>query len=194
LFAQDTQWDDFLVKWGNNTPDTSKPPSVPQLVYPAHQQTGLGTSVTFAWEKCIDPEGSTVAYDVYLTGGAFTGVDPIKVVSLRRSDFYAGIPLNGTAGYPGLAYMLVALLTVSMAWGLKRRRFMGTWLLIFLAAGILFVSCNNSSSYSSPADQITLQSPVLSPGTIYSWRVVARDSGGSSSTSTTRTFTTAPAK
>ncbi len=164
----------------------NKPPSIPELVYPANGQTGLPTTLIFEWEQSTDPDGDTLSYKFnYCEDQSFTGCDPIVIASLKNNDTnYAGV------GYGGGLFLL-GIVTIGSIKG--RRKIL---VLIFFVTGTLLVSCGGGGGGNSgspppppPTNNITYTVSGLNPNTTYYWKVIA-DDGQDTSESAMRGFTT----
>ncbi len=166
---------------------TNNPPSAPTLVFPANGQTGLGTTVSFRWEKSTDPDGDTVTYHLYTcTNQTFTGCTPVDVASSGASQIYfAGLGMYG------------GLMMIGMVFAGNRKVRKGLLLLtliVLLTTGLTLASCGGgggggSTSTPPDANEISYGVSNLSSGTVY-WKVVADDSKGGTTESLVWSFST----
>ncbi len=171
---------------GNN------PPSQPVLVTPSPGQTGVPTTMTFVWNKAVDPDGDALTYhfnnctDLAMT----TGCTPADVTAAAPSRlFFAGL------GSFGAGIILIGFVAGS---GLKRSRMTMFLITFLLLSGTLFMSCHKSSSEDitptapgTAAGQISNIVKNLTPNTTYYWKVGADDGKGGLASSEVRSYTTA---
>jgi CSLREA domain-containing protein len=170
---------------GNN------PPSQPVLVTPAPGQTGVPTTMTFVWNKSVDPDGDVVTYHFNncTNQTMTTGCTPADVTAAAPSGlFFAGL------GSFGAGIILIGFVAGS---GLKRSRMTMFLITFLLLSGTLFMSCHKSSSEDitlppPPAEQISNIVKNLTPNTTYYWKVVADDGKGGLTPSAVSSYTTAP--
>ncbi len=169
----------------------NNPPSFPKLVYPANGQQGLGTAITFKWEKCTDPDQHSMSYKLYYSkDSTFIASSPIQVVSLTKSKtFFAW---NST----GLIFFGIALVG-----GIKGRMKL-LFLLIMTALTIaLLISCGSGggggggdssppTSTPQPSNEMTQGVSELNSGSTYYWKVVVDDGNGGVTESTVQSFKT----
>jgi hypothetical protein len=170
---------------GNN------PPSVVALVFPADGQAGVGTPVTFRWEKSVDPDGDAVSYQLYTcTDQTFAGCDPTTVASLPRANHLAGL-----GGY-GAGLLFFGFI---FAGGTKGGKKILLLLALVIVTGTLVVSCGGGgggggesapSAGPAPVVESSSQPQALAAGTTYYWKVVAVDSKGSATSSDVWRFVT----
>ena len=63
---------------------SNQPPSIPDLIYPAINQTNITTRLpTFRWNASTDPENNSVIYDINITGGC----GPIFVTNISVNNY-----------------------------------------------------------------------------------------------------------
>lgn len=165
------------------------PPSAPILSSPANGLTGAGATMTFTWEKSVDPDGDAVTYHFYnCTSQDFTGCAASDVTAGASKLAYAGM---GSFGAGIIVFGFV------MGGGLKRSRKTVLGVAAIALSGMILVSCSGGSSSSAPptttpgsSNQISHTVTGLAPSTTYFWKVVADDGKGGLSSSETRSFTT----
>ncbi len=171
------------------------PPSPPELVFPADGQTGLGTTVTFGWNKSEDSNADTITYSLTVCeDSSFTGCSPEDVAKVvGKSTYYAGLSLVG---------LIVGMVMIG---GVKGRRKIGLFIAGIIITASFVTSCDgggggggktplvNVPPLIEPLDaDMTLLISDLKPGTTYHWKVTADDDKGGITDSETRSFTTAP--
>jgi hypothetical protein len=151
------------------------PPVAPQPLTPASGET-VGTTVTFSWLPATDAEGDAVAqFLVYSPHADFSFATTRQVATVPAALLGAG----------GL--LLGALLA-----GLARRRDLAIGLILVMLI-MAIAACGGGGSggdddtTTSAAAQSTSVSGLVS-GTTYYWKMVARDSYGAETQSTTRTI------
>lgn len=169
---------------------TNNPPSIPELVFPANGQTGLGPDVTLGWNNTTDPDGDSVNYNVNVCEDAsFAGCDPIDVAKVETK----------AASYVGLGLGMGLILGVVMIGGFRGRRKAGLFIASMMAAGLLLVSCgggggdktpSQNDGGGNPAADLTKTVTGLKPGTTYHWIVIVSDGLGGKTESESRRFTT----
>jgi YVTN family beta-propeller protein len=169
----------------------NNPPSKPELVYPAINQTGLGTEVTFIWKKSTDPDGDAIAYNLYVCEDqSFAGCNPIYIASLYENRYFF-------AGISGLAGLLVVGIMISG--GISKRRKIRFFIAVILVTGVLIVSCGGGDGEAPPddgppqvaEDELSYTMSGLNAGAIYYWKVLAvEDCKGGTTESDTWNFTT----
>jgi hypothetical protein len=184
----------------NNDPDTptitiavsgsgvsaagNNPPSTPVLVSPANGATGLGTTVTFSWNRSTDPDGDAVTHRFFnCPDQTFTaaGCGPVDVAAAPSSGLtFAGL---GSLGAGVIVLGLVA------GTGFRRSRKAMLIVVTLLLMGVSFVACNGDDGGGVPAE-MTHTVTGLTPGTTYFWKVVADDGRGGQTSSEIRSFTT----
>jgi N-acetylneuraminic acid mutarotase len=175
---------------GTGLPSSNNPPSIPKLVYPANGQTGLGTTVTFKWEKCSDPEKDNVTYYLYYSEDPnFIGGTSVQVTSLgNKSVYYAET---------GIGFLLFGIVFAS---GARIRKKLLLMFAMIVISTILFVSCGGGGGGGgggdSPAptpqtsNEIIQNVSGLKPNTTYYWKVKVDDGNGGITESATYNFTT----
>lgn len=170
-------------------PAANNPPSVPQLIYPAESQGGLGSSVEFRWRKCSDPENNPVNYSLFVSENPdFAGDTPILVQSSSFAVYYADTSM-------GIIFFGIAL-----AGGIRKINKASLLMLAVFAALMISFSCGGGggSSGSSggsgdapvPANEVSLEVSGLAAGSVYYWKVVADDGNGGVVQSEKRSFMT----
>lgn len=169
---------------------TNNPPFAPTLVFPANGQSGLGTTVTFRWEKTSDPDGDAVAYKLsYCTDQSFSGCDPADVASLDTLYvYYAGF------GWPGL--LLISMVLAGTVKGRKRSALL--IIVVVIITGGIFASCGGDGGgggwfgVNPPRhpSELSYTAPGLNSGATYYWKVVADDGNGGTSESAVWSFST----
>ncbi len=178
-----------LPEEGNHTP------ARPEAVSPEDGATGLETTVTFQWEGVTDPEGDPVTYEIRYckdSKGTQENCDAVKVEDSTLTTGRADRTLYAGFGATGLL-----LFGVVFAGDARRRRIALLAGVIILTA-MLLLSCGKGtvsdvgSNVSGETDTAILSYTVdgLSPGTTYSWQVVASDDKGAASLSYERSFST----
>jgi hypothetical protein len=172
---------------GTTTGTINTPPTPPDLVFPADAQTGLGTTVTFIWNKSVDP-GEVVKYQlIYSTDQNLANPQTIDVV-----------PTTKTAGlvFAGLGSMGGGILMFGFVAGNGFKRSRNLLLAIpLILMGALFTACGGGGGGGSEAsiptaDQASTTVSGLAANTTYYWKVVASDSKGGQSSSAIRSFKT----
>jgi hypothetical protein len=166
---------------------TNNPPSAPTLVFPANQQAGLGTTVSFRWKKSTDPDGDAVSYHLYtcMDSNLTNCNPPVDVASSGASQIY----LAGFGMYGGL--MMIGMVFAGSRKG--RKGLLLLIVIVLLTTGITLASCGGGSSSTpspSPTNEISYTMTNLSPGTTYYWKVVADDSKGGTTASQVWSFST----
>ncbi len=175
---------------------TNNSPTIPQLVYPAADQSCTRTSETFIWDKSMDPDGDEVTYtleicrDINFTAGCITEANIIA--QTHKQNYYAG---TGT-----WFFMVGIALAGSFA---RRNRMVLLLAIVIITTSFLFIACGSSGggddggSCNLPAipnvDQATQISRAvngLSSNTAYFWKVKAEDGRGGLINSNVRSFTT----
>ena len=125
-------------------------PSAPVLVAPTNGQTGVPMTMTFVWNKSVDPDGDAVTYHFSnCTDSTFAAVDcaPSTVAS-ARGLWFVGLGSFGTG------IILIGFVAKSG----PRRRLMMLVISFLLLSGAFFASCHRSSSETpppAPAEQIS---------------------------------------
>jgi hypothetical protein len=159
-------------------------PRKSHLKYPAHKQEKLDRTVELRWEKCSDPEGDDVRYEVRLS---------------KRPDFATAVPLAqdrssaasggmGTYAGTGLGFLFFGVAFMGTARG---RKGMMVIALMLMLAGTTFVACSSSTRTGQQTEaDVSQQVSGLESGTTYYWKVVATDSQGSVTDSDVSSFTT----
>ena len=178
---------------------SNNPPAIFQLLFPADNQEGVGTTVEFRWGKSADPDGDSLTYDIYvcedgnLTIGCITGAD---IAFLRNKGiYYAGI---GSYGAGMLLSGIVLILGGSARDGKK----------ILMPAAMtaivvtLLISCGGGgggdgsggavtpSNDGGSSNQVVYTVSGLNTGTSYYWKVVAKDGNGGETDSSLLSFDT----
>jgi len=164
---------------------TNNPPSIPNLVFPASGQTGLGTTVTFRWKISQDPDEDTVTYDFYYcTDQSFTGCSSIVVASLSENDLNYEV-----AGAYGGGVLLFGIVLAARVKGKKRIAILITMTIV---TGAMLGSCDRGGdgAPSSSSDEVTHTVSGLETSTTYYWKVVTDDGNGGTRESETRSFNT----
>jgi carbon monoxide dehydrogenase subunit G len=180
---------------------TNNPPSNPHTVFPAHNQKGLGKAVEFKWKKSSDPDADTVVYDLYvcedsaLTIGCQSITHNIAFL-VNDNVYYAGLNNYGTGLFLFIAVSALTGIIISRNRKVLRIiagiLIIGT-LLTACGAGELGVSgglLTNGSTPSSNNDELSYTISGLNSGTIYYWKVVAKDTSGGETESTISSFET----
>jgi hypothetical protein len=178
----------FVAVGSSNTilqsdPLTNNPPSKPELVFPANNQTGLGMTITFIWKKSTDPDGDAIAYNLYVCEDqSFIGCNPIQTTTLYESPYYF-IVFNGSVA--GLFFIGIMISFV------QRKRKIYLILAVLLITGMLIVSCGGGDGGTSVAgDEISHTVSGHKTGTTHYWKVVTDDSDGGTTESDIWNFTT----
>ncbi|MBC7962953.1 MAG: choice-of-anchor D domain-containing protein [Steroidobacteraceae bacterium] len=166
----------------NNTPIN------PVLVSPTNGQTGLGTTMTFVWNKSTDPDGDAVTYQlIYSTDPNFAVAQTVVDVAAAKS---AGLLFAGL-GSMGGGIMLFGFVAGN---GSRRSRTTTLGIIALILVGALLTACIgevNDRSRSTTADQQVSKTVTgLAANTTYYWKVVANDSKGGLTTSATFSFKT----
>ena len=178
---------------------SNNPPSVFQLLFPADNQEGVGTTVEFRWKKSADPDGDTVTYDIYvcedgnLTTGCITGAD----IAFLRNDgiYYAGIGSYG-------AGMLLSGIVLILRGGVRDRKKILMPAAMIAIAVTLLISCGGGgggdgsggavtpSNGGGSSNQVSYTVSGLNTGTSYYWKAVAKDGNGGETDSSLWSFDT----
>jgi hypothetical protein len=156
---------------------TNNPPSAPQLVYPRNGETGLGTTVTFQWNRSTDPDGDNLVYHLYYCEAEdFSGCNPVDIASLQRKSIY------------NISILSAYFIFCGFVAGFMRRKRTGILVVgILIIASIFIVSCGNGGT---PTGDISYKITDLEQSTTYFWKVVADDSKEGTTESETWSFTT----
>ncbi len=166
----------------------NNPPSIPTLIYPADGQQGLGTSLTFRWEKSTDPDQHAMTYKLYYSEDAnFIGSSPIQVVSLNKSKtFFAW---NGIG---------LSLFGIALVGGIKGRKKLLILLTVTALIAVLGTSCgsgggggggdSNPPPDPQPSSEMTQGVSGLNSGATYYWKVVVDDGNGGVTESDVQSF------
>lgn len=158
----------FATGTGRIAPGNT-PPDVPVLIHPLPDQDNLRRSVTFRWERCVDPHCDPVGYWV------FYSEDP---------GFAEVLPARLEPGRTRLAAFGIGTLVVAAAAGLPMRR--RVRIILCVAALVsLFAACSDDIE-----DNATMPAFHLEAGTTYYWKVIAEDGRGGIAESEVRSFTT----
>ena len=169
----------------------NNPPTPPKLIYPTNGEIVDPASVTFRWEASSDPDGDAVDYELYYCEDPdFTNCTQQKITSAKTEKvIYAGM------GGLGAGLMFFGAM---FSGDISRRR-----KLLLLIAGMLLslsllTSCgggggggsSSGGNNTSTKEEVTYTAKDLNPGTTYYWKVVAVDSNGGASPSSTGEFNT----
>ena len=155
------------------------PPSIPLLNSPANGATGLGTSVTFTWQRASEPDGEGIEYSLFVCADSgFANCLPTQTAFVEK-------PKGGHAARLAGMISLVAMGLVLFRKGKSRLASVILAFAVFTSAA----SCGGHKS-STPAGTAQLTISGLNHNTVYYWKVIAVDSAGASSQSETRSFTT----
>jgi hypothetical protein len=174
------------------TPNIS-PPTKPELVFPADQQTGLPTTVDFVWKRSTDLDNDPITYDLtYCTNSALTSAEtpttgctstPVTVASRSsKGIFYAG----------GAGMLMIGMTFIG---GLKGRRMIVLlFIVLVLVSGGALISCTNTNSSNAQGKfldigEMRITVSGLSTKTTYYWKVTASD-GKAPTDSDVNSFTT----
>jgi hypothetical protein len=159
------------------------------LVFPANNQTGVATSMTFIWKKSTDPNQDAVKYHVmYGTDPNLVGAQTVDVASAASKVFFAGL------GSMGAGFILFGF--VSGGGGLKGSRKLLLVVPVLLLMGALFTACGGggggtTSTVITPgAGETSTTVTGLAANTTYFWKVVADDGKGGQASSAIFTFKT----
>ena len=185
------------VTVGGNA-STNNQPTIPQLVYPAADQSCTRTSETFIWDKSIDPDGDEVTYtleicrDINFSVGCITEAN--IMAQTQKQTYLAG---------PGTWFFMVGIV---LAGSFARKNRMALLLaIVIITTSFLLIACGSSGggggdsggSCDPPAvpavDQATQISRTvsgLSSNTAYFWKVKAEDGLGGVINSNVKSFTT----
>ncbi|MDA8173816.1 MAG: SBBP repeat-containing protein [Nitrospiraceae bacterium] len=155
------------------------PPSIPLLNSPANGATGLGTSVTFTWQRASEPEGEGIEYNLFVC------TDPGFANCLPTQTAFAEKPKGG---YAARLAGMISLVAMGLVLFRKGKSGLASVILAF-AVFTSASSCGGHKS-STPAGTVQLTISGLNHNTVYYWKVIAIDSAGASSQSETRSFTT----
>ncbi|MBI5742106.1 MAG: choice-of-anchor D domain-containing protein [Nitrospirae bacterium] len=178
---------------------SNNPPSAPRQISPSDNQTGLGSTVEFSWEKSTDSDGEAVTYDLYIctddnfTLGCISGGENIAFSGLNKSVYYAGM-----GGYG--ASLLLSGLAAAYVGGRVRRRNLPLLVAVTGIMVLIFASCGGGggggsadttpSDNTDPINEATYTSSGLSEATTYYWKIVARDAMGEETSSRVLNFST----
>ncbi len=169
---------------GSPDVETNNPPAVPQLVYPSNGLSDLGTTIEFKWDKCSDPDGDNVTYNLYVCEDiSFTTgcINTENIASLNRNVFYSST---------GAGLLLVGLF---IAGGLRNKGKIAMLVTMIIIVAIISISCGSTSSDPpppTPNNEITQSVSGLKQGTAYYWKVVVDDNNDGTVESEVRSFTT----
>jgi hypothetical protein len=172
-------------------------PTIPQLVYPAADQSCTRTSETFIWDKSMDPDGDEVTYtlemcrDINFTAGC---IMEANIIARTHNQMYHA----GT----GTWFLMVGMV---LAGSFARKNRMALLLaIVIITTSFLLIACGGSGggddgggSCDPPAipnvDQATQVSRTvsgLSSNAEYFWKVKAEDGLGGVINSNVKSFTT----
>jgi hypothetical protein len=177
---------------GGTVTGANNAPSNPVLVFPGNGQAGMGSKVTFIWNKSVDPDVDAIKYHFSnCTDQAMTlGCQSVDVVASAAPFglLFAGL------GSMGAGIILIGFIAGS---GRKRSRMMMPVITLLLLMGVLFISCGKKNSdeplpVTPPVGANQLSNDVLglAPATTYYWKVVADDAKGGTSSSEVWSYTT----
>ncbi len=187
--------DDIVTVTVRGDASINNQPTIPQLVYPAADQSCTRTSETFIWDKSIDPDGDAVTYtleicrDITFTTGCITEANIIA--QTQKQTYYAG---TGT-----WFFMFGIILAGSFA---RKNRIVLLLAIVIITTSFLLIACGgggggDGGSCNPPAvpnvDQATQISRTvngLSSNTAYFWKVKAEDGRGGLINSNVKSFTT----
>lgn len=174
---------------------TNNSPTIPQLVYPAANQSCTRTSETFIWDKSTDLDGDAVTYtleicrDINFSTGCIP--DVTITAQTQKQTYYAGT---------GTWFFMVG---IALAGSFARKNRMALLLaVVIVTTSFLLIACgggggDGGGSCDLPAvpavDQTTQISHAvngLSSNTVYFWKVKAEDGLGGLINSNVRSFTT----
>lgn len=178
---------------------TNNSPTIPQLVYPAADQSCTRTSETFIWDKSMDPDGDEVTYtleicrDINFTTGCITEANIIA--QTHKQTYYAG---TGT-----WFFMVGIVLAGSVA---RKNRMALLLAIVIITTSFLLIACGSGGNGGSgdsggscnlpavpdvdQATQISRTVSGLSSNTAYFWKVKAEDGRGGLINSNVKSFTT----
>jgi len=168
------------------TGTVNNPPTNPVLVSPTNGQTGVPTTVTFTWNKSVDPDGDALTYHFMY------GTDPTLAVSQTvdvASAKIAGLLFAGL-GSMGGGFIMIGFVAGD---GSRRSRIMMLAIIALISIGALFTGCGGDGGGTpSPAASTTVSTTVnsLAANTTYYWKVVADDGKGGLASSATFSFKT----
>jgi hypothetical protein len=164
-------------------------PPKPELILPASNGVGLGTTVEFRWKK---DDTNTDKYHFYNCANDPTA----SCTSEEIQSQVAGLNSNGIFYAGGGGLLLIGM---TFFGGLKGRKMMALLFVIaVLFAGGTLISCGKNSQTSNnsvtplprPADQVSHTVRGLSSGTTYYWKVVGESDTGLLASSDIKTYTT----
>lgn len=178
----------------------NNPPSVAQLVFPLNYQEDLGATVEFRWDKSEDLDGDMVAYDLYVCE------DENFITSCIVESDIAGL-LNNDIVYAGISSseieLLMFALVATLAGIVIKRDRVFSLLAVTVTAGIILISCGGggggggsgsgvatSVNDDRGSDEVTMTVSGLKTGTVYYWKVVAKDYNGGVTDSSVWSFDT----
>jgi len=176
----------------STTPTTpgvaNNPPTNPVLSSPTNGQSGLPTTMTFIWNKSVDPDGNALTYHfMYGTDPNLAGAQTVDVAS-TTGIMFAGL---GSMGGGLILFGFVA------GGSLKRTRKAILSIAALLLVGGLFTACGGGGgSPAAPttitpnADQVSTTVTGLTANTTYYWKVIADDGKGGVASSETFSFKT----
>ncbi|RJQ14131.1 MAG: choice-of-anchor D domain-containing protein [Nitrospiraceae bacterium] len=165
----------------------NNPPSSPELVYPANGQINMGTTLSFRWKNCTDPDLDQITYHFYYSEDPdFIGVTSIQASAGNKTVHYAGT---------GLGLLLFGMVFAADA---RTRKKMFLLIVIITMFTMLFVSCGGGGGGGGggnggggvTSDEVTRSVSGLETGTTYYWKVTVDDGKGGITESQVQRFTT----
>ncbi len=169
--------------WVNETglsSDSNNPPSIPILDTPVDGEGNLGTTVEFRWEKCSDPDGDDVTYDILVCeDNAFTTgcINEENIAAVKAGTvFFAGSGI-------GMLFFGIALAGDFK----KKRRKIAVLIITVIMISILATACGSGGGND---ELMSGTVSGLENGKTYFWKVVVDDGNGGLTESEIRSFTT----
>ena len=159
-------------------------PTVPQLISPKDNATGLSKKVTFKWRMATDSDKDTITYRLCVWGvdKGFTYSD----CSAVSSKTFLGISYAGLTGLGGSGLILgIALIFPRLN---KRRRLLSLMALIIMTTTLSSCLWMKGTGWRGEIDTISKTVSGLKSGQAYYWKVIAEDGKGGTVESETRRF------
>jgi len=173
----DTSDGSYDIAYAINGEACSAAPTSPALTYPANEETGVPTSLSFKWTKSTDPDGDDLDYTLYYCENEHFSECLANPVTVAKTG-------NSSHALAGFGTWFAIILLAGIASIAFRRKAIVYILLLGLILSMSFVHMSCSD------DTLFYAVEGLKENTTYYWKVRANDSGGGITFSETQTFTT----